>query len=79
MHGPTVTAFPETAALYAVLNKDTEEAERIVSGMLPNERAEFGRQLDQLRSMLADRFGNDRGGSSNIDDVLSGLFTTPRT
>ncbi|MDW6058119.1 hypothetical protein SAZ11_08450 [Streptomyces sp. FXJ1.4098] len=79
MHGPAVTAFPETAALYAILNEDTEEAERIVSGMLPNERAGFGWQLDQLQSMLTDRFGNDRGGSANIDDVLTGLFTTPRT
>lgn len=77
MHGPAVTAFAETAALYAILNEDTEEAERIVSEMLPNERTMFAGQLDKLRSMLTDRFGNDRG-PSYIDDVLSGLFTGPR-
>lgn len=78
MRGPAVTAFSETAALYAILNEDTEEAERIVSEMLPNERAEFAGQLDQLRRMLTDRFGNDRGGPSYIDDVLAGLYTGPR-
>ncbi|MFE2941096.1 hypothetical protein ACFXKG_18825 [Streptomyces sp. NPDC059255] len=31
MLGPAVTSFSETAALYAILNEDTEEAERIVS------------------------------------------------
>ena len=77
MRGPAVTAFSETAALYAILNEDTEEAERIVSEMLPNERAEFAGQLDQLRGMLTDRFGNDRGGSYT-DDILSGLFNGPR-
>ncbi|WP_157856058.1 hypothetical protein [Streptomyces aureocirculatus] len=30
--GAAVTAFSETAALYAILNEDTEEAECIVSG-----------------------------------------------
>ncbi|MFE4369641.1 hypothetical protein ACFRMN_15665 [Streptomyces sp. NPDC056835] len=73
MHGPAVTAFSETAALYAIVNEDTEEAERIVSGMLQNERAEFARQLDQLRGMLTDRFGNDQGGSPNLDEVPTGL------
>lgn len=77
MKGPAVTTFAETAALYAILNEDTEEAERIVSDMLPNERAEFAAQLDRLRAMLTDRFGNDRGGSY-IDDVLAGKYTGPR-
>lgn len=57
--GPSVTAFAETSALYAVLEGDDTEARRIVSDMLPNERAEFAAQLDRLRAMLADRFGND--------------------
>ncbi len=79
MRGPAVTTFAETAALYAMLNEDTEEAERIVSDMLPNERREFADQLDKLRSMLIDRFGNDRGdGPSYIDDVLAGKYTGPR-
>lgn len=75
---PAVNAFSETAALYAVLNEDMEEAERIVSEMLPSERAQLAKQLDTLRSLLTDRFGNDRGGNSYIDDVLSGLYTGPR-
>jgi hypothetical protein len=54
-----VTAFAETSALYAVLEGDDIEARRIVSDMLPNERAEFAAQLDRLRAMLTDRFGND--------------------
>ncbi|MFG2276760.1 hypothetical protein ACGFNY_44255 [Streptomyces chartreusis] len=77
MRGPAVTTFAETAALYAVLNEDMEEAERIVSDMLPNERAEFAQQLDTLRRLLTDRFGNDRDGSY-IDDVLAGKYTGPR-
>lgn len=56
--GPSVTQFSETAALYAVLEGDDVEARRIVSDMLPNERTEFAEQLDRLRSMLTDRFGN---------------------
>ncbi|MFD3484920.1 hypothetical protein [Streptomyces sp. NPDC058665] len=59
MRGPAVTAFAETAALYAILNDDQEEAERIVSEMPPNERAEFAGQLDQLQNLMTDRFGND--------------------
>jgi hypothetical protein len=56
---PPVNAFAETSALYAVLEGDDVEARRIVSDMLPNERAEFAAQLDRLRAMLTDRFGND--------------------
>lgn len=56
---PHVTAFAETSALYAVLEGDDAEARRIVSDMFPNERAEFAQQLDRLRAMLTDRFGND--------------------
>lgn len=79
MQGPAISTFAETAALYAILTEDTEEAERIVSGMLPNERAEFADQLDKLRSMVIDRFRNDRGdGPSYIDDVLAGRYTGPR-
>lgn len=55
---PSVTTFAETSALYAALEGDDTEARRIVSDMLPNERAEFAAQLDRLRAMLTDRFGN---------------------
>lgn len=75
---PSVTTFAETAALYAILNNDTDEAMRIVSEMLPNERAEFASQLDRLRTLLTDRFGNDRGGSTYIEDVLGGHYTGRR-
>lgn len=56
---PAVTAFAETAALWAVMNGNDTEARRIVQDLYPNERAEFAEQLDRLRAMLTDRFGND--------------------
>jgi acyl-ACP thioesterase len=56
---PAVTAFAETAALWAVMNENDIEARRIVADLYPNERAEFAEQLDRLRAMLTDRFGND--------------------
>lgn len=55
-----INAFPETAALFAVLNGDQEEAQRIVGEMLPGERGTFAGQLDTLQRLMADRFGNDR-------------------
>jgi hypothetical protein len=61
---PAVTSFAETAALFAVLEGDDVEARRIVGDMYPNERAEFAEQLDRLRSMLTDRFGNDIAATS---------------
>jgi len=76
---PTVTTFAETAALFAILNDDTEEAERIVSDMLPGERAKFAGQLDRLRNLLTDRFGNDRGGSTYVEDLLAGKYTGTRS
>lgn len=51
---------PEAAALHAVIEDNHEEAQRIVDGFLPGEKAEFAKQLDQLRNMLTDRFGNIR-------------------
>jgi hypothetical protein len=59
-----VTAFAETGALWAVLNGNDAKARQIVQDMYPNERAEFAEQLDRLRSMLTDRFGNDISFSS---------------
>jgi hypothetical protein len=54
-----VTTFAETSALYRVMTGDNDEARRIVREMSPAERAEFANQLDYLRGMLTDRFGND--------------------
>ncbi|WP_046500002.1 hypothetical protein [Streptomyces odonnellii] len=61
MQMPPINAFSETAALYAVLSDDDQEAQRLVSSMLPCERAVFAGQLDKLRRMMTDRFGNDLG------------------
>jgi hypothetical protein len=59
MTGPSVTTYAETAALYHVLNEDRDAAIDVVLAMTPTERAMFAHQLDELRSMLTDRFGND--------------------
>lgn len=61
---PAVTTFVETGALWAVMNGDDAKARSIVEDLYPNERAEFAEQLDRLRSMLSDRFGNDIPTSS---------------
>ncbi|MEV6383108.1 hypothetical protein AB0M31_27310 [Streptomyces sp. NPDC051773] len=55
MNPPTVTAFTETAALYAVMNEDLPGARSIVGDMLPGERAQLAQQLDQLRELLRPR------------------------
>ncbi|MBK3646432.1 hypothetical protein [Streptomyces sp. MBT33] len=47
-----VATFPETAAVYAVLAGDRNEAQRIVAAMLPDERAAFANQLDELRKLI---------------------------
>ncbi|GGN46268.1 hypothetical protein [Streptomyces fuscichromogenes] len=47
-----VAALHQTVALYAILIGDQDEAKRIVSGMLPDERAEFAGHLDDLRRLL---------------------------
>jgi hypothetical protein len=57
MAAPKVTAFTETAALWAVLNEDFSEARRIVDDMLPGERGEFAAQLNRLLGMLGDYCG----------------------
>lgn len=78
---PAVTAFAETAALWAVMNGDDAEARRIVRGLYPNERAELAEQLDRLRAMLTDRFGNDPSvNASPRVQVLDadGRFINPR-
>jgi hypothetical protein len=54
----SVAAFQETSALYQVLIGENAEARRIVGEMSPAERVEFAGQLDLLRGMLTDRFGN---------------------
>lgn len=52
MNPPAITAFTETAALYAVMTEDLPGARRIVGDMLPGERAQLAQQLDQLRELL---------------------------
>ncbi|WP_328336835.1 hypothetical protein [Streptomyces violaceus] len=79
---PVVTAFAETGALWAVMNKNDVEARRIIADLFPNERAEFAAQLDRLRAMLTDRFGNDVATNSGprvrvLDD--EGRFLARRT
>ncbi|MGA5598348.1 hypothetical protein ACPCSE_29360 [Streptomyces cellulosae] len=51
---PPVTAFDETAALFALMEGDREKARRIVADMLPGERAEFAQRLSELREILDD-------------------------
>lgn len=55
MSTPAVTAFTETAALYAVLNDDMDEVHRLVNDMLPGERATFRDQLYKLADILGAR------------------------
>ncbi|TVZ90459.1 hypothetical protein [Streptomyces sp. BK340] len=47
-----VATFQETAAVYAVLADDRNDAQRIVAAMLPDERAAFASQLDELRKLI---------------------------
>lgn len=53
-HGvvPKVTAFTETAVLYAVLSGDLARARELVQSMLPGERRTFLAQLTQVINML---------------------------
>jgi cytidine deaminase len=51
---PPVTTFAETAALWHVMNENRGEARRIAVELLPNERAEFVAQLEELISILGD-------------------------
>ena len=54
-----IEAYAEIAALHAVLVEDFDGARRIAGEMFPSERAILADQLDTLRAMLTDRFGND--------------------
>ncbi|WP_314223616.1 hypothetical protein [Streptomyces zaehneri] len=47
-----IATIPETAAVHAVLDGDRNDAQRIVAAMLPDERAAFASQLDELRKLL---------------------------
>ncbi len=46
------TKFVETEALLAVMNDDQRTAYRLISGMLPGERAEFILQLHLLINLV---------------------------
>lgn len=49
---PKVTAFTETAVVYAVLNGDLNRARELIGSMLPGERARFEAQLSEIVNML---------------------------
>lgn len=55
---PKVTAFTETAVVYAVLRGDLARARELVNSMLPGEQAEFESQLSTIINML---WGEGRG------------------
>jgi hypothetical protein len=73
MNPPTVTAFTETAALYAVMNEDLPGARRIVGDMLPGERAQLAQQLDQLRELLGPRCD----GCDALTPIGTSVLTNP--
>ena len=52
---PAVTSFAETATLYALLNEDRPEAQRLVDQMLPREQATFVEILRDLLAMIGVR------------------------
>ncbi len=49
---PKVTAFDETAALWAVMNGDSGRARLLIEAMLPGERAEFEAHLSALMDLV---------------------------
>jgi hypothetical protein len=49
---PKVTAFTETAVVWAVLNGDLARARELVGSMLPAERHIFEEQLSVIVRML---------------------------
>lgn len=49
---PKVTAFDETAALWAVMNADPGRARLIIESMTGAERAEFERHLSALMDLV---------------------------
>lgn len=57
---PAVTTFAETAALYAVMEGDPQEARRIIDDMHPGEREIYAGQLNELLVMLS-RYCQDCG------------------
>jgi hypothetical protein len=73
MSAPAVTAFAETAALYAVMTEDLPGARRIVGDMLPGERAQLAQQLDQLRELLGPRCD----GCDALTPIGTSVLTDP--
>ncbi|NEA22642.1 hypothetical protein [Actinomadura bangladeshensis] len=74
-----VTAFTETAALWAVMNEDAGNARRIVDEMLPGERDEFAGQLRRLLGLLGsycDRCGARADSPQDLATV--GIFSAVR-
>lgn len=46
------TSFTESEALLSVINEDTDNAQRLISDMLPHERRALIKACDELSSML---------------------------
>lgn len=55
-----MTMSPEAAALHAEIDGHEDQAQRIVDGFLPGEKAELIAALDRLRARMTDDFGNIR-------------------
>jgi hypothetical protein len=51
MAGKYGTSFTESEALLAIINEDSEHAEKIVNDMLPNERRLLVMACDELSAM----------------------------
>jgi uncharacterized protein with PIN domain len=51
---PAVSAFSETAALFALMRGDRDETRRICAAMTPPERTDFSLRLLELREILDD-------------------------
>lgn len=61
---PKVTAFDETAALWALMQGDTARAREIIGAMLESERVEFEQRLTELINLVwagRDIQGGSRG------------------
>lgn len=50
--GRRVSSFVETAALFAVVTENTDEARRLLGEMLPGELAAFADQVDTLSDLI---------------------------
>jgi len=59
MNRPSVTAFAETAVVYAVIEGRTDEARRLLGNMLDDELRDYHRQVSTVLDLVNDE-GNGR-------------------